>query len=101
MPFRFLKTLKLEDIEKRPLVVIIAFLICSNIYFITKSDNREGDARTEAKEWQNRAWNLSTELLEKNKIIREKEEEVEVLKSAVTDSVVREEVKQPLKNILK
>lgn len=101
MPLRFLRTLKLDDLEKRPMAVIIALLIISNIYFITKNDTRESEAKKEAKDWQNKAWDLSIKLLEKNKIIDEKEKEVEVLKSAVTDSATRGEVERPLKNILR
>ncbi|MFB5946139.1 hypothetical protein [Albibacterium profundi] len=101
MPLRFLKTWKLDDIEKRPLVVMIALLISMLFFSVSRKDTREEDCNEEKKEWQDRYVNLTNALMEKNDIIESKDKEIDSLKSEKTDSVVREEVSQPIKNILK
>lgn len=101
MPLRFLKTWKLDDIEKRPLVVMVALLISILFFTITRKDTREDDCKSETKEWQTRYVNLTVDLLEKNKIIERQGEKLQEYESSETDSAVREEVETPVTNILK
>lgn len=101
MPLKFLRTWKLDDIEKRPMAVMIALLIALLSIAVTRKDIREEDCKAETKVWQDRYVDLTTELLEQNKIIEKKDAELETLKSEKTDSVVRKEVEGPINNILK
>ncbi|MBC8053742.1 MAG: hypothetical protein H7Y13_11825 [Sphingobacteriaceae bacterium] len=85
----------LRDIAKYPMAVLCSFLIGLCIYLMANQGSDCSKCEEDKKQLNDKIWNLSMMVLEKNQVIGDQRK---VIKR--TDSLIREETEEPIKQIL-
>ena len=88
---------KLDDLEKRPVIVIWALLIAAAIFFLVKWESGSNQCCNDRRYWQDKYIEITTQLLIKNDII---EQQQKIIEKSDADSLLRDKTEESLKKLL-